>query len=256
MKQDRQEFILRKLRQQNEIRITEIHAALPEVSEMTVRRDLDEMAEQGLLVRTHGGARRVPEVVPHKYDFESRSHLNLSAKTTIAQLSRHMIPANQSAYFEAGSTIMELVKQIGKHKLHAVTNAPNIALELCKHPEIQTISLGGPVNPRTLSVTGPMALENLKQINLDIAFLSASGFSPESGFTNAYIEECILKQTVIQMAQHIVVLLDHSKFGQVLPFTFAQPKQINTIVTDQKPDDKTIAYLEENQVQIVYPTGI
>ena len=56
MKQDRQEFILRKLRQQNEIRITEIHAALPEVSEMTVRRDLDEMAEQGLLVRTHGGA--------------------------------------------------------------------------------------------------------------------------------------------------------------------------------------------------------
>jgi len=253
LKNTRHAIILDELNKKSEIRINELIALLPTVSEMTIRRDLDFLANKGCLLRTHGGAKHISAISNSPYDFQTRLMLNQACKSVIANQALSFIDDECSIFFDSGSTTLELAKIISNKKIHAITSAPNISMELLKNPDIQVILLGGVLNKSTVSVTGPMPLNYLDQLNIDIAFISASGFSLSNGFTNAYFDECNLKQKVISMAKHVVILLDISKINRVLPFTFATLKDIHTIVLNEKPDPDILEVLQKSDVRILFP---
>ena len=253
MKQTRRDFILEELNKNNEIRVSELIALLPDVSEMTIRRDLDFLAKKGFLIRTHGGAKVVPPSSDAPYDLDTRLTLNKTSKSIIAKQALSFIDNECSIFFDAGSTTLELASIISNIKVHAITNAPNISIELIKNPDIQVILLGGVLNKSTLSVAGAMPLQELENLNIDIAFISASGFSLANGFTNAYADECSLKQKVIRMAKHVIILLDLSKLNKVLPFTFAHLSDVNTIILNQIPPADVMDCIKQMNIRLIYP---
>lgn len=254
MKQSRQDIILEELNKKGEIRISELINLFPNVSEMTIRRDLDALANRGLLIRTHGGARPLSSALDHAYDLQARLLLNQACKSVIAKQALSFIDNECSIFFDSGSTTLELAKIIYNTKIHAITSSPDISIQLLQKPDIQVILLGGILNKSTVSTIGPMTLQYLDQLNIDIAFISASGFSLESGFTNAYFDECHLKQKVIQMAKHVIILLDTSKIDSVLPFTFATLKDIHTIIFDQEPSSDILEVAKKHKVHVIFPT--
>ncbi len=253
MKESRQDIILEELSKKGEIRISELTKLFPNVSEMTIRRDLDALANRGLLIRTHGGAKPVSSALDQSYDLKARLLLNQACKSIIAKQAVSFIEDECSVFFDSGSTTLELSKIIFSKKIHAITSSPDISIQLLQKPDIQVILLGGILNKSTVSTTGPMTLQYLDQLNIDIAFISATGFSLENGFTNAYFDECALKQKVISMAKQVIILLDTSKINRVLPFTFATLKDIHTIIFNEKPPLDILEALEKNSVHVIFP---
>lgn len=253
MKQTRRDFILEQLNKNNEIRISELITQLPEVSEMTIRRDLDYLAKKGFLIRTHGGAKIISSSPDSAYDLDTRLTLNKTSKSIIAKQALSFLENECSVFFDAGSTTLELARSISNIRLHAITNAPNVGSELIKNPDIQVILLGGILNRATLSVAGTIPLEELDKLNIDIAFISASGFSLSHGFTNAYADECSLKQKVISMAKQVIILLDLSKLNKVLPFTFAHLEDADLIILNQKPPADVEESIQNKNIKLIYP---
>lgn len=251
MKHARHNIILDELNKKNEIRISDLIDLLPNVSEMTIRRDLDSLAEEGYLIRTHGGAKLATS--DSSYDFQTRVQLNQTSKSVIANQALSFIDNECSIFFDSGSTTLELSKIISNKKIHAITGSPHISTELLKSPDIQVILLGGILNKSTVSVTGSMPLNSLDYLNIDIAFISASGFSLNTGFTNAYFDECNLKRKVISMAKQVVILLDITKINRVLPFTFATLEDIDSIILNDKPPLDISEALEKSNVKIIFP---
>lgn len=228
---NRRDTVLSLLRQKGEIRLAELRELFPEVSEMTLRRDLTHLSEKGLAVRTHGGA-RLAERPPVCLDFSCRVEQNMPGKALIAQRALPLIEENCSVFFDAGTTTMALARAMPDRHVFCLTNAPNIGVEIAKREQTEVICLGGALNKTTVSVTGPFALRELDELNIDIAFVATAGYSPESGFTNPYAGECELKRKVITQAKKVIVLMDHTKLRRSLPFTFAAAADIDAVVTD------------------------
>lgn len=207
-----------------------------EYSVMTLRRDLSYLESKGYLVRTHGGAvsrdkfRREGE----EDAYSMRSRENREAKIAIAEKAAGFVEKGRSVYLDAGSTIMQLAKLLKDDTYTIITSAVNTALELMKKPRISVFVPGGLVNPNTLSCSGPSALDVLSQVNIDLAFMSASGFSIDRGFTVSNMNECELKRNVIRKANKVFLLMDTGKFNKDLAFTFADLDDIDYLVCEDR----------------------
>jgi DeoR/GlpR family transcriptional regulator of sugar metabolism len=254
MLQQRRQAILDYIKCNGEIRLSNLKIQYPEVSEMTLRRDLDYLAEQHLILRTHGGAKAfIPEPVKieQNYIFSKRLTENPEAKAEVARLALPFISEGMSIYLDAGSTMLSFARLLPDIPFYIFTNAPNIAIELASrnHPEI--VLLGGKLKKSTISLTGPFAMDCLDKVNIDIAFIATSGFSSESGFTNAYINECELKRKVMQRAKKVIVLMDHTKINRSLPYTFADTEDVDVIITDRPMDPALASILSDKEILVI-----
>lgn len=234
---DRQHQILQLLEQKGEIQLQQLKDLFPEVSMMTLRRDLISLENNGHLIRTYGGAVNVKKlsVVSGEEDaYSVRATENVDAKMRIAEKAVSMVEKGRSIYFDAGSTIMCLAKVLPDDSYSIVTSGANIALELVKKLRPSVVTLGGLVNRNTLSSSGPNAISLLDTINIDLAFMAASGFSTDNGFTVSNIYECELKRKVVKRAKKVILLMDTSKINKDLAFTYAQLEDINIWVCDRE----------------------
>lgn len=254
MLQQRRQAILDFIESNGEIRLNDLKVQYPEVSEMTLRRDLDYLAEQHLVLRTHGGAKTFipdPVKIEQNYIFSKRLTENRSAKTEVAKLALSFISEGMSIYLDAGSTILSFARMIPDIPLYIFTNAPNVALEFASRNYPEIVLLGGNLKKSTISLTGPFAIDCLDKVNIDIAFIATSGFSSENGFTNAYISECELKRKVIQRAKKVIVLMDHSKINKSLPYTFANTADVDVIITDRPLEPDLAGSLSDREIQVI-----
>jgi DeoR/GlpR family transcriptional regulator of sugar metabolism len=199
---------------------------------MTLRRDLITLEQQGHLIRTHGGAVSIKKIASagikgEEDAYSRRAAENGTAKIIIAEKAISLIEKGRSIYFDAGSTVMCLAEMLPDDNYSILTSGLNIALELVKKSQTSVVSLGGLVNRNTLSGSGPNSLLLLDTINIDLAFMAASGFSIDSGFTVSNIYECELKRKIIQRAKQVIVLMDTSKLNKNQPFTFANLADID-----------------------------
>ena len=153
--------------------------------------------------------------------YSIRAAENVEAKMKIAEKAVHMVEKGRSVFFDAGSTLMCLARLIPDESFSILTSGTNIALELVKKLRPSVVTLGGQINRNSLSVSGPYANTVLDNLNIDLAFMSSSGFSLESGFTVGNIYECELKMKVLKRAQKVILLMDTSKINKNLPFTYA-----------------------------------
>ena len=223
------------IQMKGEVHLSELLALFPGVSAMTIRRDIDYLEKQGHIVRTRGGAKSINHLTRLKEEvYETRAAENTPAKTEIAQKAIPFLENEQSFYFDSGTTVMCLAKIIPGNHHFMITSGPNIAMQLSKSNTEPVVIVGGKLNPDNLSISGANALDQIKNINVNVAFIATSGFSLQTGFTVGNFDEAELKRTIISRARKTVVLMDSSKLENSLPYTFANLSDVDYLVSEKE----------------------
>lgn len=229
-------------------------AALLGVSVSTVRRDLDEMDERGLLRRVHGGAVAVeggPEVA--ETPMGERSIRNLDEKLRIAAAAGRMVTPGSAVLLTGGSTTAQMVPHlVAVPGITVVTNSVAIAHAIGIASETtQVLVLGGLMRNNELSLLGHLTTQALKDVHIDVGFFSAYGFDPAYGMLGAHLAEAETDRNMIAAATRLVVLADHSKFTQRSAVRIAPLSRIDTVVTDTGAPVEAVTALEGAGVTVV-----
>lgn len=235
---ERRALILDRLRTQGRVLASDLTAEL-EVSSDTIRRDLRELDEAGLLRRVHGGA------LPRQSDarpFAQRARRAPEAKASIARRAAGCARDGQVIVLDGGTTTLEVARGL-RDDLRAtvVTTSPPIALALADHPGLQVTIIGGSLLPRSLVTVGADAIESLRAIRADLVFLGICGLHPQIGVTTDDIEERHAKAAMIDGAAEVVALADHDKLGTAMPFVVAPMTAVTHLVTDAEVGEDALA---------------
>lgn len=236
---------LRAFLEENQVAtLRQMEELLPEVSLMTIHRDLSYLQEQGLIVKIRGGARYIQNGQSEPI-FSAREIVNRSAKQIIAGKAVPLLSDSGSVFLDAGTTLLAFARAMPDVAASVVTSGPNIALELCRLKNPSITLCGGDLHKSNLMLTGSAALDTLEGLNIDIAFLVASGFSPGAGFSCGRESEAAVKRLVADKARTVVMLLDTSKLERVYPHTFARLDRLDAIVTEKPADELPEDFLRE-----------
>lgn len=228
------------------VSLRELEQMFPNVSSMTLRRDIEYFESQGEAIKVRGGARSMKFITTSMEDtFNLRLSENPDAKEKVALAAIELIETGRSLFIDSGTTMLKLASLLPDERLTVTTTGPNIALELVKKNQPMVNLVGGMLNRDNISVSGNQALRQINDINIDIAFIVPSGISAQNGLTSGNYSECELKKLVVEKARKVIVLMDSSKLDKILPYTFADLTEVNTIITDKPlPDD--ISKIVEN----------
>lgn len=241
MKTARREYIRELLHTKPFVSLNELTELFPDVSNMTLRRDIEFFESQGEAIKVRGGARSMKFITTSMEDaFSQRLGENLKSKERLAHRAIQMIETGRSLFLDSGTTMLMLASQMPDERLNITTTGPNIALELIKKPQTIVNIVGGMVNRDNISVAGNQALRFLEDINIDIAFIVPSGMSAENGMTCGNYIECELKSFIVEKARRVVVLMDKSKLDKSLPYTFCKLEQVDVVITDATLPDEII----------------
>ncbi len=259
MSSERRASILAIIEDAGEASLAELCTRFSGVSEITIRRDLIQLEQEGHILRTRGGAvslKRLGSGIPHpgsgeENEYFLRAHQNQEEKIALAKKALSFVEKGRSIYFDAGSTIMALAHLLPDEAMTIITNGTNVAQELVTKPKITVMMPGGTVNHNTLSVSGSTSISFIQNINIEYAFMSASAFSLDAGFSVSNIYEAELKRAVINRAKKVVMLLDSSKFDKSLLFTMAELADIDYLVCDRAPSSEIRKAAKAAGVQII-----
>jgi len=246
MNQIRKEKIKQYIQEKGAVSVKEINSLFPEVSLMTIHRDLDKLEQEGSIIRTRGGAmpgkRQLSATETH---LESRIGENMKGKGIIAKKAIDLIAKGSAVFFDAGTTALMLANELPDINLNIFTTGPNIALALSRLNNPSIYLCGGTLNKTNQAVSGPGTLSVLENINIAIAFVGVSGYAEESGFSCGKEDEMLVKRLVMEKAIKKVILMDSSKYGKVLPYTFGNIEDADYIISDGKLPEEFVRKAEE-----------
>ncbi len=234
MTSDRRESINQYIQSRGEIRFKDLEQRYGDVSSMTLRRDLEYLERQGRIVRIRGGAKSLAQLSMIKEAvYTQRQAANTDAKIAIAEKAVNLLSPGRSIYIDSGTTCMCFAQRLPDQGLFVLTPAPNIALELVKNINIKINLTGGQLNRETLTLSGFNAVDYVKTLNIDLAFIAASALSLQNGFSCGDYFEAELKRLIIRKARLVVVLMDSSKLNSSMPYTFARLQNLYALVSDK-----------------------
>ncbi len=247
--EDRRERILTQLSTNERASVVEL-AQILGVSEVTVRKDLDQLESQGLLTRIHGGA-----VVSGRgrleLRFAARSQQQIEEKRRIAQAAVALIQPHQRIFLDASSTALQIARLIKDYEdLLVVTNGLYTALELNFSQGITTIVVGGRMRRRSSSLVGVTSHALLERMRVDIGFFGAAGVTGRDGLTENDLDEAQLKQWMVAASEVVIGIADASKFGITQFSAFALPREIDRIITDTSAPKQIIDELVKQDVLV------
>ena len=224
------------------------------VSAATIRRDLDYLAGQQLLSRTHGGA--VPNTTSYDLPLRYKAISHGEAKARIAQRAVAMLWPGCTVSLNGGTTTVEVARAIPgaaalQHGVTVVTNALNIATELTVRPSIKIMVCGGVARPQSYELVGAMASETLSQLTPDICFLGATGLDPVAGITTYDEAESAINRVMVQQAKRTVVVIDSSKLGTVGFSRICHVHEVSGVLTDSDADPGMVATLRSAGVEVI-----
>lgn len=203
------------------------------VSEMTIRRDIEFLEKEGIVMRVYGGAKILSER-GYEASIQERLNTNLQEKQAIAIEAAKYINDGDVIALDGSTTALEVSKQIKDRKnLTVITNNISISIELSTAPAIQTILLGGFVRQSSLSLVGEIVKQSLDAFYIDKAFISSKALHQIKGLTDFTVEEGEAKKAMINKSNQVYVLVDHTKLGEDSFFQVMRPEEIDTIITDQ-----------------------
>lgn len=232
--------------------LKELEERFPDVSSMTLRRDIEFFERLGDVIKVRGGARSMKFITTSMEDsITTRSTENTYAKQKIAQAAAKFIETGRSIFFDSGSTMMQLAPLLPKTRLTVNTTDPNLALELVKRDNVMVNIVGGLLSRDNLSLSGIQAVEYINKVNIDVAFVSPSGFSLKNGFTSGHYNESELKSAIVKKAGCVIMLIHSSKIGKSLPYTFCGLGQVQKLVTDEPLDDEIMEACRQNGIQVI-----
>lgn len=231
--EERRRLILEELTRVEIVKSTQLMKLL-NASESTIRRDLQEMESEGLLLRIHGGAKRKTQL-EFEQDMREKSSKNIQEKHLIASFASHLVNQNDVIYLDAGTTTLEMIPYLIEKNISVVTNSVLHASILADYL-IPTIILGGSIKLTTKATLGSLSIQQLSQYSFNKAFVGANGVHKKYGFTTPDVEEATLKHLALERAEEKFILCDHTKFNQV---TFSKIIDLSeaTIITDSCPSE-------------------
>ena len=245
---ERHQIILAALKRRSPFTIVQLEKLL-KASPATVRRDLTFLETLGKIVRTHGGVLH-PDHVDGEISFDRKSRAALNAKIAIAEAAMGLVKSGTTVFVDAGSTALEVGRRLlAVGKLTVFTNSIPL---LNEHPAggSHLIALGGEVRGLSLALTGAGALEWVRRIKIDVAFLGASGIDPAEGPATTELSEAGVKSAVVVKARRVVLLADASKWGRPAVIRYADWAQIHDFFTDYDPTRAERSILSGNGTQL------
>ncbi len=201
------------------------------LSEDTIRRDLRELARDGLLQRVHGGA--LP-ASPALADFAGRTQIAPKAKIAIGRVAAHMIQPGQVVMIDGGTTALQLAKHLPLAlEATIITHSPTIAVELVHHPRLEVILIGGKLFKHSVVAVGAAAIETIGRIRADVYFMGATGIHPKAGVTTGDLEESYVKRALSQSAAETILLASAEKLNAASPYLILPLQDLSGIITEK-----------------------
>ncbi len=246
---ERRQRLLDILRKEPGLRVPEMADAL-EVSEGTIRNDLNALEEDGLLERVRGGAILSSDVPVRSLSFLSRLKQNAGAKQAIARQAAELVGDGDSILLDASTTVYFIARFLqNRRKLRVITNGIEIARLLAQNPTNTVILLGGVLNTDSTSITGLISERIVQDLHVKTAFVSCSGITAEAGLTEVHIAEAQLKEKALAAAEKVIALVDAGKFGKVDLTSFARLDQIDHLFTDDRLSQDWLEGLQQTPLE-------
>jgi DeoR/GlpR family transcriptional regulator of sugar metabolism len=225
----RKEVILARLRTEGQI-VAKAFAQENRVSEDTIRRDLRELAAEGLLQRVHGGA--LP-ASPALATLSGRKDIAVSGKAAVARAAAAMVENGQYVFLDGGTTTAQLARSLPRGlRATVITHSPTVAVELIDHPSVAVELIGGRLFKHSAVTVGVAAVEALRRIRPDIYFMGVTGVHPEFGLTTGDAEEAAMKRAICDSAAETIVLASNEKLGAVSACLVAQLSEVDMILAE------------------------
>lgn len=245
----RQQMIQDFIEKNHVVTIKELHELVPDVSLMTIHRDLDALEQGGSIVKFRGGARSVR----HAGDlgFDIRLQENIAGKHDMAQKALELIQPNSTIFLDASTTNLMLARKLPDTSLNIFTTGPNIAIELCRLVNPNITLCCGTLNRKNMALSGPNTLDMLEKINIDLAFIGVSGCFADVGFTCGTEADMVIKRAVIRKARTSVVMCDHGKFSRLMPYTFATFPEVDYLISDREVPESIALAAEKAGVKVL-----
>src|SRR5436190_9648710 len=248
----RQMLILAEVRRRGAVRVSELTELL-DVSDMTIRRDLDVLATSGLVEKVHGGATARERLSTDEPGFEAKSHRQLEEKEAIAQAASRLVEPGQAIGITAGTTTWRLAHEI-RHvpDLTVVTNSIQVANVFHREPRPDlTVVLTGGVRTPSDALVGPVAVNTLRSLHVDMLFMGVHGITEDGGLTTPNLLEAETDRALVSIAERVVVVADHTKWGVRGLSRIARLDEVHVLISDSGLPEEARTLLSEHVQQVV-----
>lgn len=250
LKEERKRGISQFIKENGRATVAEL-SELFGVSESTIRRDLEELSEQGLIQRAHGGAVVVERAVPEP-PIIHRMAENEEEKRRIGQAAAKLVQDGETVFLGSGTTTLEVARNlVERNNLTVITNALNIANFFAGKPNVTVIVMGGLLRHSELSMIGHITEQVLKGLHADKVIMGMRAISVREGLTNDYLPETMTDRAIINFASEVILVADHTKFGKVSTALVAPVTSVDKIVTDTTVPVKIVEKLRKLGVEVI-----
>ena len=238
MKRERITEIAELLDKRGKLTLEQLEEHFPNVSQMTLRRDLFYLEEEGKIIRIRGGAMSVREVQKTSGEpYTKKTTIHTDEKIIIAEKAAGLIDTGASIFLDGGTTALYLAKEMPDRHCIVFTNGLAVATELAKKKNVVVNLLGGQLIKENLSTASSFSSIYFTDTNFELAIISAAAFTPENGFSCSSQVEAELLRVICKKAKFLYMMLDSSKIGKIKPYTFARMENINVLITDDEFPD-------------------
>lgn len=230
--EERRTRILQILEHEHRVAVPDL-AGRFQVSEDTIRRDLRELEAHQLIKKTHGGAiRHTAPLV----DYEKRRGQAPETKEAIGQCAADLVEEGDAIIIDGATTALPFARALCAMRIKVLTNSLEVAQILSKNSNAELIVLGGKWDPFHHQLVGPSTIDQLPRYRVDKLFLGVGALDRKNGLTEQTEEDAAVKRAMIEVAQQVIVLADHSKFGRVAFAYVAPASVVDVLVTDELAD--------------------
>lgn len=248
---ERRNAILAKLSAEGKVIVSDLSIEF-DVTEETIRRDLEKLDNEGLAKKTYGGA-VVVNNLNTDLPFNVRKRTNVELKQKIAEKIADMIHDGDYIMLDASSTAIFVTKCITDRKnITLITNSVEIMLELADKSDWNILSTGGALKKGALSLIGTSAERMIKGFHVDLAVCSCKGIDMGMGVTDSNEKDSVIKQAIFSAADHKVLAVDSTKFDKISFVHVCDLSEVDTVVTDVQPSDRWVEHMKEKNVQLIY----
>ncbi|MBN2048769.1 MAG: DeoR/GlpR transcriptional regulator [Anaerolineaceae bacterium] len=245
----RRQEILKKINDENQVTVIQLSEQY-EVSEVTIRTDLQTLEDRGLIVRTHGGAisaNNLPEL-----SLNLRRQKQVQEKNTIGASAAKLVQNGEAIFLDISSTALALSRNLKQHRnLTVVTNSLTIAQELSDAPGVTVVVPGGTLQRDTISLVGLDGMQWIQKYNIQKGFFGAHGLGFPEGLTDVSLYEAEVKSMMVSLCKEVIGIIDSTKWGRVGLASFAKLEEIDVVITDRKADLALIEKAESFGIKII-----
>ncbi len=248
LKTERQNYILSKIEEQGRVLVNELTKEL-NVTEDTIRKDLRDLSSKNLVKRVHGGAL---SILHEPIEYQERINSDQIIKDSLAEKAVKLIEDAKVIFIDGGTTNVRLASKIPHDfKGQIITNSPTIALELCDHPYVDLILLGGSFNKTSRITLGSAVLEDIKKMYFDIFILGISSIDSNYGITVPSYEESLVKKECILQSSTIISLVSSNKLEKRSSFFVGEVDSLDYLVLEDNANNNIIKLYTEKGVKII-----